>query len=272
MIKIKGKDIAEKLLAEIKNSLSLVNKPLLTIVLVGEDEGSKVYVERKRLAAEQVGVTVEIIKLANNATKNEVILALECAVATSAGIILQLPLPDELRSFTEEIIASIPVIKDVDCLRLETLQAAAERRINWLPPIAEAIDAVVKEVGVNLGDKKICLVGRGKVTGLPLSVIYQSRGYKVTAVDERTNNIGQIIKESDVVISATGNAHLINGDMISDGTLIIDAGFARKDGKIVGDVDNQTLEGKNVTLCPSPGGIGPITVAALLLNVVKANK
>lgn len=269
---INGKIIADKVLEKAKNLINKNKIPILTIVLVGEDEGSKVYVERKRLAAEKIGIKVDIVNLLAETSKEEIIKTIIENVASTDGIILQLPLPENSRQFTEEIIANIPIEKDVDCLRLETLQAAASNEINWLPPIVEAVDAVIADDNNCLDNKKICLVGRGKVTGLPLSVIFSVRGYNLTVVDSQTKKIDEITRGAEVIISATGSAHLLNGDKISDGALVIDAGFARKEGKIVGDVDNESLLERDTTLCPSPGGVGPITVAALLLNVVKASR
>ena len=274
MEKIDGKLIAEKVLETIKNEINVgpIKAPVLSIILVGDDEGSKVYVERKRLAAEKVGIQVKIVNLDNGIIKNELVKIINELADESSGLILQLPLPKNLRPDTDEILNYIPINKDVDCLKNETLRAAANGEIKWLPPIVEAVDAVMTEVKIDLSQKKICLVGRGKVTGLPLLEIYQARKFDVVVVDSQTENISAITRLADVVISATGSAHLITGDMIKDNCLIIDAGFARKDGKIVGDVNNCDFVDRSVILCPSPGGIGPITVATLLLNVVKAGR
>lgn len=272
MHKINGKNIAEKILNTIQVELKNKPAPKLAIVIVGDDEASKVYVERKRLACQTVGIEVQIVNLSDLVELNEFKNIFADVIEKVDGVILQLPLPEKLREYTDELLAIIPVEKDVDCLRLETLQASCANKINWLPPIVEAVEQIVLEVGINLAEKKICLVGKGKVTGLPLYEIYKARNYDVTVVDEHTENISLAIKQADVVISATGVAHLITSEMIKDNALVIDAGFSRKDGKIVGDVDGLGLENRQIYLSPSPGGIGPITVACLLLNVVKSSK
>ncbi len=272
MYLINGKEIAEKILNNIIISNSQQQDVVLTIVLVGDDEGSKVYVERKRLAAERVGIKVRIVKLDVN-TEAEVIKAtIKQSALISAGVILQLPLPEKIKHLTDDIIASIPVEKDVDCLRLETLALASDNQLKWQPPIVEAVDAVFLERGIDLTDKNICLVGKGKVTGLPIYEVYKKRNYNVVVIDKNTVDVDSKIKSADIIISATGQAHFITADKVKDGTVIIDAGFARKDGKIVGDVDNSSFEQREVVICPSPGGVGPITVAMLLLNVIKAHQ
>lgn len=270
---INGKEIAEKILNNIKDTLrSEQKKPVLTIVFVGEDEGSKVYVERKKISAEQVGVVVNIIKLAEAVAVEEIKSIIKEVATKSSGVILQLPLPEKIKHLTDEIIASIPTEQDVDCLRLETLELASNNQIDWQPPIVEAVDSVLAERKVDLANKNICLIGRGRVTGLPISQVYKKRNYNVLIVDKDTLNANSLIANADVIISATGQAHVITSEKVKDGALIIDAGFARKDGKIVGDVDNKSFENRQVVICPSPGGVGPITVATLLLNVVKACK
>lgn len=271
MHKINGKNIAEKILNNIQTELKNKTAPKLAIVLVGDDEASKVYVERKRTACQSVGIEVKIVNLSDNVELNELKNIFSEVIKESNAVILQLPLPEKLREFTDELLTIIPIEKDVDCLRLETLQASCVKKISWLPPIVEAVEQIVSEIEINLAEKKICLVGKGKVTGLPLYEIYKTRNYDVTVVDENTENINTIIKQADVVISATGVAHLISSEMIKDNALVIDAGFSRKDGKIVGDVDSASLENRQVYLSPSPGGIGPITVACLLMNVVKSS-
>lgn len=267
--KIDGKVIAEKILGKIQIDLMAKPKPKLSIILVGKDEASKVYVGRKEVACKKVGIEVKVVELEEEIELTNLKNIFSDVVLKSDAVILQLPLPEKFKSITDELLALIPIDKDVDCLRSETLAASRDHKIKWLPPIVEAVDQIATAINFDLSNKRICLVGKGKVTGQPLQEIYTARKYKVVAVDSQTPNINQEIAQAEVVISATGVAHLINGLIIKDNALVVDAGFSRKDGKIVGDVDTDSLANKSVYLSPSPGGIGPITVACLLVNVLK---
>jgi methylenetetrahydrofolate dehydrogenase (NADP+)/methenyltetrahydrofolate cyclohydrolase len=266
---INGQEIAARLLSQIKERVNQIStQPILAIIMVGDDEGSQVYVERKVRVAEQVGIKVLVNKLPDNVILEEVVALIKKMSSRSDGIILQLPLPVGLQAKREQIINAIPIDQDVDCLRPETLQASAQGSINWTPPIAAAVFEVCQAKNYNLKNKKICLIGRGWVSGRPLAAIFQARGYDVDIVDSQCQDIARITIAADVIISATGTANLIKSTMVKEGALIIDAGFSRKQGKIVGDVDKDDFISRSVILCPSPGGIGPITIAGLLLNTI----
>lgn len=176
---------------------------------------------------------------------------------TVHGIIVQLPLskPDK----TDEIVNRIAPNKDVDGLgKNAAFDSATAKAINWL----------LAGYGVELLGKKIVIVGNGRLVGGPLARMWQASGYHVTVLDSKYPDSHQLIKASDIIVSATGVPHLITTDMVGIGATIIDAGTASEDGVIVGDVDERVRQRDDIMITPEKGGVGPLTIAALFDNVI----
>lgn len=176
------------------------------------------------------------------------------------GIIVQLPLEDV--SKTDAIVAGIALQKDVDGLGGE--------RASFVSATAEAIDWLLSGYNVVLDDKKIAIIGRGRLVGAPLERLWCSRGLDVTTCDEHSTNTQEVIKRSDVIVTATGKPHLIVSDMVKDKAVIVDAGTASEDGVLVGDVDDSVRERSDVTMTPDKGGVGPLTIAVMIDHVIQA--
>ncbi|HEX6416375.1 MAG TPA: bifunctional 5,10-methylenetetrahydrofolate dehydrogenase/5,10-methenyltetrahydrofolate cyclohydrolase [Candidatus Saccharimonadales bacterium] len=175
------------------------------------------------------------------------------------GIIIQLPLADP--SKTDEIVNLVAPEKDVDGLSKTTdFDSATAGAINWL----------LAGYGIDLGGKKIAIVGNGRLVGAPLAKMWTNSGYSVTVLDNSSEDIASVIRESDVVVSATGAPRLITASMINVGAVVVDAGTASENGVIVGDIEPAIRERDDVKVTPEKGGVGPLTIAALFDHVIEA--
>ena len=176
------------------------------------------------------------------------------------GIIIQLPLNDP--SQTDAIVRRIAPAKDVD--GLSGPQAA------YTPATAQAIDWLLAGYNISLDDKQLAIIGRGRLVGAPLERLWRDRGLTVTVCDRQTPNTTEIIAASDVIVTATGQPHLITADMVKTGAVVVDAGTASEGGVIVGDVDPSLRERSDVTLTPEKGGVGTLTIAVMIDHVIQA--
>lgn len=176
------------------------------------------------------------------------------------GIIVQLPLNDP--SQTDAIVQRISPAKDVD--GLSGPQAA------YTPATAQAIDWLLAGYNISLDNKQLAIIGRGRLVGAPLERLWRDRGLTVTVCDRQTPNTTEIIAASDVIVTATGQPHLITADMVKTGAVVVDAGTASEGGVIVGDVDPSLRERSDVTLTPEKGGVGPLTIAVMIDHVIQA--
>lgn len=175
------------------------------------------------------------------------------------GIMVQLPLDDT--SDTDKILSTITPEKDVDGLGPNAkFDSATAKAINWL----------LAGYGIDLKGKKIAIVGNGRLVGAPLAHIWRESGFDVTVLSRDTEDIAGILRQSDVIVTATGVPHLVTSDMIPIGSVVVDAGTASEDGMIVGDIDDTVRARDDLTITPEKGGVGPLTVAGLFDNVISA--
>lgn len=179
--------------------------------------------------------------------------------ASVHGIIIQLPLADTTR--TEELLNAVAPSKDVDSLGMASVfEPATPMAINWL----------LAGYNIDLKSKKIAIVGEGRLVGAPLARMWRCSGYTVTVIDKPTDNLGNMLHEADVVVSATGVASLITSEMLRPETVVVDAGTASEDGKIIGDLASDVRERNDLIITPEKGGVGPLTICALFDNVIRA--
>jgi len=175
------------------------------------------------------------------------------------GIIIQLPITDI--SKTDEIVDQIAPEKDVDGLGKDAVfESATAGAVNWL----------LAGYAVVLAGKKITIVGNGRLVGAPLAKMWRESGHDVTVLNSSSTDIGAVLRESDVIISATGVPHLVTSDMVTIGATVVDAGTASENGVIVGDIDPGLRERDDLTITPEKGGVGPLTIAALFDNVIQS--
>lgn len=231
--------------------------PRLAIVQTIDDPVIDMYVRLKRAYGEDILVDVDIHRVSL-----EEVSALLAALNEDAmihGIIVQLPLSDIAQ--TENVLAGIALTKDVDALVPDSpFDAATPTAINWL----------LAGYNVDLVGKKIVIVGEGRLVGAPLAKMWRNSGLDVTVVPGPIDELEDIVKTADIVVTATGVAGLITSDMIRPDVVVIDAGTSSEDGRIVGDVAADVRERHDIAITPEKGGVGPLTVSALFDNVIRA--
>lgn len=232
-------------------------EPKLAIIQTIDDPVIATYVRVKQRYGEDILVDAERHMVASG----ELFATIKRLNADESvrGIIIQLPLAD--KSQTQEAVDMVAPEKDVDGLgQTPQFDPATPLAINWL----------LAGYNVDLADKKIAIVGRGRLVGRPLETMWRASGYDVTVCDRTTPDLAAVLRQSQVVVTATGQAGLITSDMIAPGSVVVDAGTASEQGKIVGDLAGNVRQRDDLTITPEKGGVGPLTVAALFENVIQA--
>lgn len=255
-----GKPVAEKIYEALKDEIFLLKKkkivPQIAVILVGENPVSLSYVQLKEKKARELGVQFKLYHLPENVAQNSIKILIQDLNKNKFihGIIIQLPLP---KNFDREaILRLIDPQKDIDGFYGD-----------FPAPTASAIIEILDFYKIDLKSKKIVLVGHGRLVGGPLEKILIEKGLKPIICDSKTKDLKSQTKKADILISATGMPGLIAFDMIQKNTIVIDAGTAELDGKLVGDVSPEVYQ-KAHTYTPTPGGVGPVTVAVLMKNLV----
>ena len=269
---IDGKAIAAKIEKETAKQVTALKKkgitPKLAVILVGEDRPSRIYIKRKQEAAERVGIDFELHEFPSNIEKDELIQAVNTIQQDSAltGLIIQLPLPERL--YVPEVLNSINTDIDVDCLTDSNIGKLVMKTNLIEPPTPWAVIKTLKEIDFDFAGKNITIIGAGALVGKPLAIMLVNELSSVTTCNSRTKDIKKKCLEADAIISAVGKKDILTADMVNEGTVVIDTGIVYVDGKMHGDVDFESVSQKTSFITPTPGGIGPITVAKLLLNTV----
>ena len=275
---IDGTKAAEEIKSSVKSELdslgALPRRPLLATVLVGEDPGSKTYVTMKTKAAAAVGMLTRGVALPAAATLAELSAALTQLAADPAvdGILLQLPLPPQIDQFAA--VESIPPGKDVDGLTsanagLVACGRAGDALVSCTP---RGIVRLVESVASPVRGKHVVVVNHSTVVGRPLGQLLLNRGATVTTCHVDTRDLVSHLAVADVVVTAVGKAGLVRAEMIKPGAVVIDGGYSRVDGKIRGDAEFETVSKVASWITPPTGGVGPMTIAMLVSNTLKAFK
>ncbi len=266
---IDGRAIARQLNEHTAARVSkLASAPLLCDVVVGDDPASLSYVGIKQRTAEKYGLQFRLEHLPQSASTEEVIAAIENVQKEEnlCGLIVQLPLPQNLDS--QKILSAINPKVDVDLIYPQNAQKFYQGEATLVPPTAGAILHILDSLNEDFGSMKFVVVGQGELVGKPITYLLKQKGYQVEVVTRETKDSEQIISQADIIISGAGQPGLIGGNFIRDGAIVIDAGTSESGGSITGDVDFQSVSSKARFITPVPGGVGPVTVAKLLENVV----
>lgn len=269
-----GNLVSKKIIEQIKKQIAELKKkniiPKFAVILVGDDPASKIYVAIKEKKARQLGMEILALHFSDDLTNYELTREIEKLNNDKSinGIILQLPLPKQFDSAS--IIETISPQKDADVITSQNLGKLVLAKPELLPPTASAILEILDFYKINLARKKIVIVGYGKLVGKPLSILLNNLKVSaaITICDTKTKNLAHFTEQADIVISATGVPNLIRADMVKKNSVIIDAGTVKIKDKIVGDVDFKNVSKKTKFITPSIGGVGPVTVAKLLNNIV----
>lgn len=248
-------------------------KPGLSVILVGDNPASHLYVSLKRKACEEVGIRFELFLYSSEEPESSIIAKLEELNDRDdvTGILVQLPLPSQN---ADRVIAAIHPNKDVDGFHRENMRALAEGRAGIVPALALGIMKLVDE-GLRFGGSEVrsacAIIVGSQLFAEPLRYLLAEQNISAQQVDADDADLALKTKRADILIVAVGHPGLINGDMVKQGAIVIDVGTTRIDNKTVGDVDRASVEPIAGALSPVPGGVGPMTVAMLLLNVLKAS-
>lgn len=269
---IDGHEIAEEIERRTKNKIKKLKQknisPKLGVLYIGSDKPSLTYINKKREKAEQLGIEFELFEYPDNINKTKINTQLQKIQQDGLdGLIIQLPVPDRLYP---NILDHVHPEIDVDCLTNENIGKLVKGTENFIPPTAGAIMDIINKANDSIKGKKITIVGTGILVGEPTAIMLMNKEATVTTCNEYTADLKEKCLQADILISGVGQKHLIQGDMISKNTTVIDAGIDYENGESYGDIKKDNLKGKVDYMTPTPGGVGPITVSKLLENVVKS--
>jgi methylenetetrahydrofolate dehydrogenase (NADP+) / methenyltetrahydrofolate cyclohydrolase len=269
---VNGNLIAKATLERLKAKIRKLNlKPSLAVVLVGGDLPSATYVRKKEEAARSIGVKFSLYRFPATISETKLIAEIKKIQQQKlSGIIVQLPLPKNLDK--KKILNALDPEIDVDFLTWESLGKLVIGENVLVPPSPGAVLEILKYYKVNLRGKDIVLVGMGDLIGKPLTNIFLHMPVTLTTCNKDTKNLGEITRSADILITGVGKANLIKGNMVKKGAVVIDAGVSFIGKKMHGDVDFGQVSNVASILTPTPGGVGPITVAKLLENTVLNSK
>lgn len=274
---IDGKALARKIRMELKEEVEKLKKknifPKLAVIMVGEDKASKVYVRNKSKACEEIGVEYEEFLLKDD-TKMEDLLNLIEELNNRPdinGILLQSPIPKHLD--INKAFNKIDYRKDVDGFNPVNVGKLVIGEDCFISCTPFGVMKMLEEYGIEIEGKNAVVVGRSNIVGKPLAQCLLKKNATVTICHSRTKNIHEITNNADIVVAALGKPKYIKENMVKEGAVVIDIGINRgDDGKLVGDVDFENVSKKASYITPVPGGVGPMTIAMLMNNVVKAAK
>jgi len=274
---IDGKELAKKIRGNLKIEVDELKRkgvnPKLAVIMVGDDSASKVYVKNKSKACNEIGIEYEEILLPANIVMNELLAIIEDLNKRDDihGIVLQSPIPNHLD--IREAFNKIDYKKDVDGfhpINVGKLSIGEDCFISCTP---YGVIRMLEEYNIDIEGKNAVIIGRSNIVGKPLIQCLLQKNATVTVCHSKTKNLHDIVRNADIVIAAIGKAKFITSDMIRDGAVVIDVGINRMDdGKLVGDVDFDSVKDKASYITPVPGGVGPMTIAMLMENIVKASK
>ncbi len=261
---VDGKALAQEIFRELKNRITHLDvKPHLTVFTCAPNFATKKYLNLKTKRAKEVGIGVNVIELPEIITTEQAIQSIEHACMQTDGIIVQLPLPEHLD--TDAILRAIPPALDVDGVHYEGNGATP------VHPVAGALAVIANRCDVLLAGQKVVVVGHGRLVGQPAAKWATSQGAQVTIVTEDSPEREAAIATADVLILGVGKPNLITPEMVKEGVIIFDAGTSELGGQLVGDADPACAKQASL-LTPVPGGVGPLTVAVLLQNLVSLSE
>ena len=242
----------------------------LSVVLVGDDMASQTYVRNKQRACEALGIESSTLRLPADISQQALEAKLDalCADESIDGVLLQLPLPKELSE--PSALAHITPEKDVDGFHIANQGALFSAREGVVACTPKGVIHMLKAYNVPLSGKHAVVVGRSNIVGKPVALLLLNENCTVTVCHSRTEDLASYTRQADVLVAAVGRAKMITADMVKEGAAVVDVGINRVDGKLCGDVDFESVKEKAGYISPVPGGVGKMTVAMLMDNVIGA--
>ena len=270
-----GKEVSARIKAELKTEVENLKKeginPGLAVIIVGEDPASQVYVRNKERACEECGIYSEKYALPAETTQEELLKLIDELNNKSSisGILVQLPVPKHIDEKT--IINAIAPNKDVDAFHPVNVGKIMVGNYDFVPCTPAGVMELIKESGIDVSGKECVIVGRSNIVGKPQAMLLLHQNGTVTICHSKTKNLAEKTKNADILVAAVGIPHFIKGDMIKEGAVVIDVGINRLENKkLCGDVEFESAEKVAGAITPVPGGVGPMTIAMLVKNTVKA--
>ena len=274
---INGKELAKKIRQDLKEEVEGLKQkgitPKLAVIMVGNDSASAVYVRNKSKACNEIGIAFEEFLLEENTTREQLLgLIKELNQREDVhGILLQSPIPKHLD--IREAFNAIDDKKDVDGFHPINVGKLAIGEDCFISCTPAGVMKMLEEYKIEIQGKNAVVIGRSNIVGKPLAQCLLNKNATVTICHSKTKNIAEIARQADILVAALGKPKFVTADMVKDGAVVIDVGINRNEnGKLVGDVDFENVEPKASYITPVPGGVGPMTIAMLMTNVVKAAK
>ena len=275
-----GKDFAAQIKAAAKAEVDTLKNnfnvtPALAVIIVGEDPASQVYVRNKHKTCEELGIKSEVVAMPDSTTKAELLAKIDELNADKSihGILVQLPLPDAIKAHSDEILNRIDPLKDVDGFHPMNVGKLVTGTPALVPCTPAGCIEMLDLAGISIDGKRAVIIGRSNIVGKPMLHLLMARHATVTVCHSHTKNLPEITREADILVAAIGKPKFVTADMIKPGAVVVDVGINRiAPKKLVGDIDFDAAVEVASAITPVPGGVGLLTVAMLMKNVVTATK
>ena len=275
-IVISGKECSEKVRAQIKADVVRFSEqhgyvPGLTVIIVGENPASQVYVRNKKRACAEVGMNSNVIEMPEKTTEKELLSCIDKLNKDTSvhGILVQLPLPPHIDE--DKVINSISPDKDVDAFHPFNVGKIMTGKFSFLPCTPAGVMELLKFKNIDVAGKHCVIIGRSNIVGKPQAMLMLKENATVTICHSKTSNLKEITKQADILVAAVGRAGFVKADMVKEDAVVIDVGINRlSDGTLCGDVDYAEVEKLASYITPVPGGVGPMTITMLLKNTLTA--
>ena len=275
---LNGKEFAAQIKEEARLEVEKLKSELgvtagLAVIIVGENAASKVYVRNKHKTCEELGVRSEVIEMPETTSKNELLAKIDELNADKSihGILVQLPLPNAIKEHEEEILNRINPLKDVDGFHPVNVGKLVIGKPALVPCTPAGCIKMLDLAGIEIDGKRAVIIGRSNIVGKPMFHLLMARHATVTVCHSHTKNIADVTREADILVTAMGKPQFVKAEMVKPGAVVIDVGINRiAPKKLVGDVDFESVKEIAGAITPVPGGVGLLTVAMLMQNVVKA--
>ena len=264
-----GKHISECILAELKEKISTFKRaPTLAIILCGDNPESIIYTDIKKKRGEEIGIKVDIHRKEKSVHENELLKLIKRLNEEYDGIIIQLPLPRHINSI--KVIEAIDPKKDADGLTPFNLGKTLAGEEIIVPATPKGIICLLEQSGIIIKGKNVTIINHSILLGKPLAAMLLNRNATVTVCHEYSTDVKEKSRKADIIVTGVGIPKFITKDMVKQDAIVIDVGICKQGKKILGDVDFESVKEKTSNITPVPGGVGPMTVAMLMKNVVQA--
>ncbi len=266
-----GKLVSQNLKDYVKEEVAkLETKPTLCVIIVGDDEASKVYVANKEKACEYTGINSRTLRLSGDTKEEELLNLIEELNNDKSvnGILVQLPLPKHIDE--NKVIFAVDKEKDVDCFNPYNIGLLSIGKKSYAPCTPFGVIKLLEHYNIEIEGKNVVIIGRSNIVGKPLQMLFTEKSATVTLAHSRTKNLKEVCSNADILVAAVGKARFVTADFVKDGAVVIDVGINRDEvtGKLCGDVDFDDVCEKTSYITKVPGGVGPMTIAVLMQNLL----